>query len=538
MSLRIHKSLRSRGHTEKKPLYLSVFPVVKKQELQRSEKKRKPVFILLLFVSLFFLPAQSFAQKTFDFNARCEQAYHQILMLKTDAGQRILNEEKKAHPDNLIPYFLENYIDLFTLFFDENPKVYEERRQNRDHRLNLMEQGPKNSPYYLFTKAMIHIQWGFLKLKFGDNVSAIWDFRHAYLEVQENDKKFPDFSPNKIILGSMQALIGTIPSGYRWVTHILGFTNGSVIKGIALLHSYINDHSRLGRLFKEEAYFYYVYLKFYIQHRPDEAMQFIKEKNLDIANNALYAFMTANLALNNHQSAFGMQVLENLEKGPEYVEMPILDYEMGTMKLYHLELDDAIYHFKRFIQTYTGKFYIKDALFKLSWCYYLKGDMKQAKKYQKLVESEGNTVVDADKVALREAQKNGWPDPTILKARMLMTGGYFQDALKMLKQKDIEDYHDLLNKIEYAYFLGRINDEMGRDDKAILLYRAAIKGGSKRPEYYAARAALQTAFIYEQRKDTAKALEYFHKCLNMQEEEYKRTLDQRAKAGINRLTVQ
>jgi tetratricopeptide (TPR) repeat protein len=266
-------------------------------------------------------------------------------------------------------------------------------------------------------------------------------------------------------------------------------------------------------------------------------MQFIRDRHLDLRNNALYAFMTANLALNNHEAAYGMQVLEHMKKGPEYLNMPVLNYEMGTLKLYHLELQDAIHYFSLFVNHFKGKFYVKDALFKLSWAYYLQGNMSEADKYRKMVVSRGNDEVDADKVALREVKKPGWPDATILRARMLMNGGFFRQALDTIRQKKIEDYTRLIDKIEYAYFLGRIYDELGKDQTAISLYDATIKGGAGRPEYYAARAALQVAFIYEKRKDTTHALQYFRTCLQMDEEEYKSTLDQRAKAGINRLTI-
>lgn len=491
----------------------------------------------LLFVLFMALPFISIGQKTFEFNTRCQKAYHLIMMMKTQAGDALLDEEIKANPDNLIPYFLKNYIDLFTLFFHENGAEYKSRIKDRDLHISLMKQGPRNSPYYLFTQAMIYEQWGIIKFKYEENLSAIWDFRRAYLLIRDNNEKFPDFSPNKIILGPMQALIGTIPSNYRWMTGILGFTGGSVVQGMALLHSYVEDTGALGRLFKEESYFYYAYLKFYILHQPDAVMQFIKDKNLDIVNNALYAFMAANLALNNHQAAYGLQVIEHMKKGPEYLDMPVLNYEMGTLKLYHLELPDAVHYLSLFVHRFKGKFYVKDALFKLSWAYYLQGNISQAEKYRKLVASRGNDEVDADKVALREAKKGTWPDTTILRARMLMNGGFFQEALETITRKKVEDYNKLIDKIEYAYFLARIYDELGKDDQAIALYDATIKGGSDRPEYYAARAALQIAFIYEKRKDTTNALKYFRQCLNMNELEYKTTLDQRAKAGINRLTI-
>lgn len=494
---------------------------------------KREIFSLLLLL----VPFISTAQKVYDFNGRCQKAYHAIMMLKIDEGQQILNEEKKLHPDNLVPSFLENYIDQFKLFFGEDKTQYHALYPNREKRIALMQQGPKNSPFYLFSQAMIYAQWGLIKLKNDERLSAMWDMRRAYMLIRENHKKFPDFSPNNIILGPMQALIGTIPSGYRWITNILGFTHGSVLEGMQLLRSYIEDTGTNGALFQEEACFYYAYLQFYVLHEPDKAMQFIRDKNLDLVNNELYAFMAANLALNNHQTAYGLQVLENRNKGDEYLKIPALDYEMGNLKLNHLELDEAIFNLKKFIDHFKGTYYVKDALAKLSWAWLLKGNQAEAEKYRKLVLTRGSEVVDADKTALREAKSGEWPDKTILKARILMNGGYFDEALQTILHKRVEDYDRLIDKIEYAYFLARIYDELGKDSKAIALYDATISAGQDRPEYYAARAALQVAFIYEQRNDTAKALLYFHKCLNMNEEEYKSTLDQRAKAGINRLTI-
>lgn len=483
------------------------------------------------------VPDTATAEMVFDFNPRCQEAYAQIMMLKLEEGRRLLAEERREHPGNLIPDFLDNYVDLFTLFFHEDRTEYKAALAHRDQRLDRLARGPKDSPFYLYTRAMIHAQWGVVKLKFEDNLSAFWDVRRAYSGIRENQKKFPQFSPNKLLLGPMQALIGTIPSGYRWITSILGFSGGSVVQGMHLLESYVRDSSAEGRLFHEEAVFYYAYMKFYIGHEPDKVMAFLRDEHLDLVNNHLFAFMVANLALNNHMTDYGLQVATAMRKGPGYLDMPIMNYEIGIMRLYHLDLDEAIRHLSDFTEQFKGKFYVKDALFQLSRAYYLKGDMAQAQRYRRLVREKGSAVADADKAAQRDAAKGHWQDKNILKARMLMNGGYFTEALSVLKARDVSAFHDLLDKIEYAYFMGRIYDEMGDDDKALALYDATIRAGAERPEYYAARAAMQAGFIYEERKDTARALGYYRRCLAMKEEEYKTTLDQRAKAAINRLTV-
>jgi tetratricopeptide (TPR) repeat protein len=71
-------------------------------------------------------------------------------------------------------------------------------------------------------------------------------------------------------------------------------------------------------------------------------------------------------------------------------------------------------------------------------------------------------------------------------------------------------------------------------DDAIAFYLKAISIGEKRTEYYAARAALQIGMIYEKSGDKKTAISYFEKCLDMENHDYKNSLDQRAKSGIAR----
>lgn len=488
--------------------------------------------VLLILLPTFKLSAQA----VFNFNERCQQAYHNIIQLKVKDAKQLIVKERKTHPDNLIPYFLENYIATFKLLFNGDQSDYETYRDQSEKRLKKLKQGPSDSPYYLFLQSVVNLQTGACKYKFGDKVSAFWSIRRAYLQITANREKYPDFGPNKIILGPMKGLIGSIPSSYRWAIRLLGFKNGSVTEGLQLMHSFLSEKQEKGDFFKQEAVFYYVYMIFYLKHQPKEAIAIINTHHLDLKNNALYAFMAANLYLNNHAAAKAIKILKQRQTNPSYLDIPVMHYELATAYLYHLNLNAAIAEFKLFLDHYKGMLYAKDALYKISWAYYLKGERTEAKKYRKLVLSRGSQVADADQVAMREVQAGEWRDPVILQARLLFTGGYFDEALQKLLSKSVDDYHNLENKVKYSYFLARIRDEMGQDDQALLFYNAAIQGGHNLPEYYAARAALQMGFIYEKRGEKDKAITFFKKCLNMPNEEYKETLDQRAKSGINRLT--
>ena len=76
------------------------------------------IFSLILLLGLGF--TVDARQKTYDFNSRCEQAYEAIMELRLNAGKALLEAEKKENPDNLVPYFLDNYVDFFPLFFNED----------------------------------------------------------------------------------------------------------------------------------------------------------------------------------------------------------------------------------------------------------------------------------------------------------------------------------------------------------------------------------------------------------------------------------
>ncbi len=207
---------------------------------------------------------------------------------------------------------------------------------------------------------------------------------------------------------------------------------------------------------------------------------------------------------------------------------------MAYVQLRHLELTDAIKNFDYFISHFKGKFYVKDACEKLSWCYYLQGNTTAANNARQMVLKKGNTDTDADKEANKDAKSGKWPNIVLLKARVLNDGGYNEQAIDLLKTKDGDDFTDATDKLEYTYRTGRIYDDMNHADSAVRYYQAAISLGENRTEYYASRAALQIGMIYEKQGNKPLAIQYYKKCLDMQNHDYKDSMDQKAKSGVAR----
>jgi tetratricopeptide (TPR) repeat protein len=471
---------------------------------------------------------------SFDFNTDCRKAYSEIIKLKLNTGRLILDEEKKSHPKNLIPYFLENYIDFFTLYFNEDPEEYKRRKPFLEQRLELMKKGDPSSPFYLFTRSVIYFQWAAVEIKFGERWDAAWSFRKSFLTGNENLLKYPDFQPSRMLQGAMQVAASTIPPGYQLVSSLLGI-KGTLGSGMNNLESMLGSNDPYAVIFHDEAAFYFLYLKFYILNQRQQVFQYIHQQNWDTKNNYLLAYLVANLSLNNQDASLTEGIINKLNRESGYLDMSTWDMQMGYAKADRLDKESIIY-LERFLSRFKGKFYVKDVLQKISWIYYLQGETEKAEAARARILVMGNTETDADKQAQKEAEFGRWPNELLLRARLLDDGGYYSQALQLFAGKQVSSFPDPADQLEYYYRTGRIFDALNRTDEAMTAYEEALRLGENRREYYGARAALQIGYIYESRSDKKNALIYFKKVLEMKSHDYKNALDQKAKAGVERCT--
>jgi tetratricopeptide (TPR) repeat protein len=488
---------------------------------------------IISFSFLVFCCTLLHAQKVFEFNSTCQQAYQEIVKLKINSGLALVEKAKQQNPNNLIPILLESYADFYILFLNEDPRDYAARYPKFAERYNLIAEGPKTSPFYNYSLSMVKLHQAASSVKFGKMWDAGWGFRKSYQLIKENKKQFPTFSPNDFMYGSLHAVVGTIPKGYKWIASLFGM-QGSLTEGMKTVRGFINSNDPWAKLFFNEAAFMYPYLMFYIENKKDEALAFTQQRKLDLVNNHLHAYMAANLGINNKQSEYAENIILNRNKSAEYLKTNVWDFELGFTKLYHLETQEAAKYLETFVANFKGKFYLKDAYQKLSWCYYLQGNQARAEETRKNILTKGATDSDADKQALKDAKSGTWPNVLLLKARLLSDGGYNSEAAGLLQGKTEDDFTKEEDKLEFAYRVARIYEDLGRPDDAIRNYLIAIRLGKNRKEYFAARAALQIGQIYEKRGQKSLAISYYQECLNMEDHEYKNSLDQRAKSGIAR----
>ena len=479
------------------------------------------------------MTSQAIGQYQYNWTPRTQKIYESITSLRIPEARTLINQDKKANATNLIYPLLESYADFYQLFLNENKDEYKQAYPDFEQRIKQLEDGPKQSPYHLYSIALAHLHKSLIALRFNKNLEAGLDFRKAFLLFKENKKAYPNFSPNDVYLGLMTTVIGTIPKGYQWMANLLGMS-GKITEGNALVLKYILSKDAYSNQCRNEALFVYPYLVINNEGNKKKTFKKKKKTDYDFTNNHLHAYMATNLYLNNQQSQKALQIASDINPANTYLDLPFWQLEIGYAYLNELKLDAAKNALQQFINRFKGQFYVKDAYEKLSWIAYIQGDQAKANSYRSSVVSKGNEVTDADKQALQNAKKGTWPHPILLRARLLSDGGYQQQALSVLAGKTSKDFDKDTDKTEFAYRLGRIYDLAGQPDQAIPFYTSAIEKGTNQPEYFAARAALQIGLIYEQKNNPTLAITFFNTCLEMKNHAFKNSLDQKAKTGIQR----
>ena len=136
----------------------------------------------------------------------------------------------------------------------------------------------------------------------------------------------------------------------------------------------------------------------------------------------------------------------------------------------------------------------------------------------------------------KEATKKLVPNVYLLKAKLLCDGGYYEKAIStILEKKPTEVYKTPKDILEFSYRLAKIYYSWKKYDEAIPYYELTIKNGAESEFYFAANSCIELGIIYENRKDYAKAKYYFEKSMTMKNDEYRSSIKQNAKAGLNRI---
>jgi hypothetical protein len=486
---------------------------------------------------LIFVLSYISSEASFIFNENCKQAYTEVMCLRFASAGARMQSEKKINPENQVPFIVENYIDFLKVMIGEEENDFIRLNANKEPRLQRLAREGKNSPWYLYSQAMIYLQSGVAEMKFKEYVNASLDINRAYRLLNENKRKYPDFVMNKAALGILHSLVGTVPAKYQWATRSLNF-EGTIPEGNSELkeaYKLVEKDPQLSFLLPETAFlltFVTLNLSADIQAALSLAEKFNTTKLAPLLKESpilVYAFATIYSRAGENDKA--ISILTACPRTADRYPFHYLNYMLGVAKLNRLDAD-ACYPLLNFLGSFKGKNYIRSAYMHLAWYYYIQDQPAQYRTYVERIKLRGNDQVDNDREALSFANGNSKPALPLLKARLLFDGGYYARAAHEL---DGFKPSDKKGELEYNYRSGRIFHNWGKLTEAISYYTITLKTGEKLPYYFAANASLQLGMIYEKQNDFTQARTYYSKVMDMDFDEYQFSITNKAQAGLNRI---
>lgn len=499
------------------------------------QKKRRSLLLFACCFAALLYAENTMATGVFELSTATRSAYEKIISLRFEEARTEIEALKKSEPNNLMPYFIENYLECASAVLNDSEDEYRRGVKKMDKRLDKLSSGDNTSPYYLYCQAEVRLQWAVLRGRYGDYLSCITNVKNSYSLLEENQRRFPDFVANKKSLGLLHAIVGNVPSEIKWAVTGLGGMKGTIQQGVGELEELLNYaryHPEF--MFGIEAYVAYSYLQLHLNNKNETAWKTMTEGLKDHKTNPLAMFALANVGMRTGHNDEAIKLLEQMPTGAQYQPFPYRYFLLGIAKLYRLDTD-ANQALQQFLNNYKGQFGIKEAYQKLAWFQLLKNDQQGYWNYIYQAKIQGITRADTDKAADREANKGEMPDVQLLKARLLFDGGYLQRAYDLIKNNETQFAQYEKTQLEYLYRMGRICHKLNKSQEAINYYSQTIEKGAQKPWYFACNAALQLGLLYEDRKEWANARAAYQRAVKIDTEEYAASLHARAKAGINRV---
>ncbi len=487
-----------------------------------------------LLLVTFFVSFSSTAAGYLQLNDRLQQAQAEVLRLHFVLAAPLLEQEARSAPNNLMAEAI-RCKQLFLVAFVDEKETSQELFFKRSATLSarLQKEVAEKEPLRGFVQAELLLLQVMLHAQQQATLSAAIDLRSCRSLIEKNAKTFPSFLPNAMISGAVESVLGAVPVNYQWLLKLVGW-EGDVEKGMS---SMITCLRRLPdspyESYTDEVLFLVGSL--HNATTPDRLpdpilMQRLQER---YPTNELLKYVYTGLLMKQGKNDAALAVLMTPSDVSASIKLPLLQYRRGLALLRKLD-DRAGQEFLTFLRTNSNGNCVKAAWQKMAWWSLLKNDRYGYDRYMKYCIQYGRSLIDEDKAALREAESGSVPNIILLRSRLLFDGGYYRQAMQSIVGVPADSFPTEKDKLELTYRFARILDAMERKDQAIFYYKLTLKNGQAYTTYFAANSALLLGNIYEKRGNREMAKAYYNDCLSMRNHDYQNSIDQKARAGLQR----
>lgn len=415
-------------------------------------------------------------------------------------------------------HYLEAYHQFLTAVLNGSESAYEKffiALENIETRVAEEPGSALNN--YVQTEALI--QAGFLKLKFGHELAAVWTMKNAYKAAEMNFRSDPE---NPLFLkswGLMHILVGAIPDNYQWVPQLFGI-HGSIQEGIILLEKIPSSHW----VWTESQTIIQLTRSYLLDDAALAANEFgmiVFQRNSPVLD---YLYLT--LLLRAHEAEKAVSYF-NSRSG----KLELSHYTVGNALLQGGKYSASREHFEIFQSDFTGNDFKKDANYKMFLSYYLEDDLVKAQEQFARIPQTGTNQTESDRYA-EKAFERPWPHPVLMKIRLATDGGYYLLAKNLIQTVDTTAFESLQEVVEFEYRKARLFHFTGQLDRATEHYLYTLELQGEERFYFAPNACLQLGYLLLSEGKMEGAKHYFSKVFEYKSYNYQKGIERKAHSAL------
>lgn len=505
-------------------------------ELSIRIKTRFFVLAFFLFVFVQFSFAQS---ESFLFDSAQRVIYHEASQLRIVSAKQKLEIEKKNSPNNLANFFIEDFSDFLAVMVLSSKDAFELYKTKNDARIDVYENTSLKSPYVKFCLSEFYLHRAIACVFFNEKFRAVFNLKKARSYAKKNSIEYPEFQLNDKPIALLNILLGSIPPSFKWASGLISL-NGDYNMGVSQLNrlldrAYIKE--QLDCFFPE-------ILSYKVLLAQQSGLKSMDDKKIktyfstltvkrELVKNYLLLYAWSGYLMRNGDNDIAINIIKRRVKDAGYIPFWPIEFVSGVAYQNRLD-DDCTAHFYSYIKGVRSGNYINASYQRLAWQSLINNDEQGYSKFIRQIDNK-NLSTEQDQAALFEKNSGQKPMVQLLKARLLFDGGYYNEAKKQLLSIKISSISNKLFVLEYYYRLARILEKTGLHAQALSLFNKVIVDGANIENYYAANAALNAGNICELLRDKSKAILYYKKCLSLSPNQYKESIHQKAKIGLEQL---
>ncbi len=483
--------------------------------------------IFILFAGLLFAKQ---ARAEYVLSDNCKLAYEQLFDLKIISARKTLEREIEQNPDNYYAYYLAHYVDAFDLMINTNEESYLRFEENYEKRREIMDDKDTDSPYYLAFEGEMQLYMGVFNIIMGDRFTGVRRAYSGYKKIYRNLDLHPDFQPGLKLSGLFNIALANLPPFIRWAVGAFGIS-GNAEKGFRILGEYFDYARHISGVNTDAALF--TILAYKLDKNPQKGYEAYSEIDPAILNYTLLNYLYANVAYRSGHNAHAEELIKKID--PDTLEISFYPFYYMVGKIMLRKLDPmAGEYFRTYLELYKANDYRKEINYKLGLFYLLNNDKTNFLKYKELACEQGDEVTERNREAMYDCQLDYIPDPELVKAKLLLDGGYLEHFQEVIENYHVSNNTFLPYLLEYNLLLGRYNLQMGKNERAVTLLKKVIAKGEDEDLYFAAEAAMHLGEYYQSRNKNL-SRKYYELAIDLYDSDYYEYIDDKSKKGLQRL---